>query len=212
MLTNDIKINKNLSQATLKRLYRYAMIAEKGLKNGEVLTSFEKLSLQAGEDLQTVISDIAEAGIRVSYGNIIQYEHLVQALKNYLPAENQERVIVAGSSERINRLLQNYEFTGYSFNIRGLLVTSGSAAEITAPGIRIVDKNDAEALISHENITSAVLCTDFAHSKSTADWLIKNGIKKIWNLSPVSIATHPDITVENVIPGYPKWKRSYSLS
>ncbi|MEW6135332.1 MAG: hypothetical protein HPY80_04205 [Bacteroidales bacterium] len=212
MLSNEIKINKNLSQATLKRLYRYALIAEKGLKKGEVLTSFEKLANLTGEELQTVISDITEAGIKISYGNIIQYEHLVQALKNYLAADNQERVIVAGSTERINRLLQNYEFSGYSFNIRGLLITSGTPADINIPGLRILNKSDAEALISHENISNAVLCTDFSHSKSTAEWLIRNGIKKIWNLSPVSLTTHPDITVENVIPGYPKWKRSYSLS
>ncbi|MDK2908742.1 MAG: redox-sensing transcriptional repressor [Bacteroidales bacterium] len=212
MLSNEIKINKNLSQATLKRLYRYALIAEKGLKKGEVLTSFEKLANLTGEELQTVISDINEAGIKISYGNIIQYEHLEQALKNYLSADNQERVIVAGSTERINRLLQNYEFSGYSFNIIGLLITSGTPADINIPGLRILNKSDAEALISHENITNAVLCTDFSHSKSTAEWLIRNGIKKIWNLSPVSLTTHPDITVENVIPGYPKWKRSYSLS
>lgn len=212
MITPEIKVNKNLSQATLKRLYQYALLAEKGLKNGEVLTSFEKLARQTGEDLQTVISDIAEAGLQVIHGNILQNEHLMQVLKNYLPQDSQEKVIVAGSAERIQKLLENYEFAGYSFNIRGILLTSGQTSEIATPGLRFINKNEAEKIIRQENISTAVLCTDFAHSRSTAGWLINCGIRKIWNLSPVSIPVSPEITVENVIPGYPKWRRKYSLS
>ncbi|MGC8865108.1 MAG: hypothetical protein ACP5O2_05225 [Bacteroidales bacterium] len=212
MITPDIKINKNLSQSTLKRLYQYGLLAEKGLKNGEVLTSFEKLARQTGEDLQTVISDIAEAGLQVIHGNILQNEHLLQVLNNYLPQDNQEKVIVAGSAERIQKMLENYEFAGYSFNIKGVVLTSGQISEITTPGLNFLKKNEAEKIINQENITTAVLCTDFAHSRSTAGWLIDAGIRKIWNLSPVSLPVPPEITVENVIPGYPKWRRKYSLS
>lgn len=212
MIASNTNINSNLSQATLKRLYRYSILAESSLKNGEVLTSIEKLAKESGEDLQTIISDIIEVGIKVSYDNIIQNEDLVTAMKNYLSSDSKERVIVVGSTERIKRLLQNYEFAGYSFIIRGIVVTSGPSAEITSLGLRILDKHEAEAIMNRENIMNAVICTDFCHTKSIAEWLINNGIKKIWNLSPVSIPTHPNITIENVIPGYPKWKRSYSLS
>lgn len=202
-MINSIGINKNLSAINLKRLYRYGLISEKNMRAGEVLTSIEKLARQSGESTRTIVADLAEFGIPVSNGSIIQYENLVAAVKRNFPTGNSESVIVAGSSENISRLMQNHEFAGYAFNILSVIYTDKPERPAPFPGVRPLPRQAAGSSLQ---CTTAILCTGYADAQEMADYLIANGITCIWNFTPITLETPPRIHIENVIPGYPKWK------
>lgn len=211
-MINTVTVNKNISPINLKRLFRYGLLSEKHMQAGEVLTSIEKLARQSGESTRTVIADLAEYEIPVSNGNIIQFENLIAAVKKNLPNGSNEKVILAGSSVNISRLMQNYEFAGYAFNIQSVIYTDKPDNHAPFPGVRPLPRQSSKDSLS---CTTAILCTGYADAQEMADYLIANGITCIWNFTPISLETIPGIRVENVIPGYPKWKgkaAEYNLS
>ena len=201
-----VKFNINLSPVTLKRIFRYGMLAENALRKGEVLTSIEKLARLSGEEVQILLGDIVEAGIEISHGNLIQYEHLLSAVRNYLPESGSDKVVVAGDAFKIKKLLGHYEFSGYAFRIVAIVVTNGNKDILSSQNAPVTDSREGLQKVKDECVHTLILCSGYEDAQETADDYIAAGVTRIWNFSPVSIAAGPSVAIENVIPGYPKWK------
>lgn len=196
--------DKTLAEPTLKRLNSYLTAGKIMLRQGCRQITCEQLANATNTETEMVISDLISNPRMASADKFIPMDELVVEIESILLRGIRETVIVAGTRERVGKLINSWEFGGYNFNIDAVFSPDGIPAH--AMQYEMLE-NEKELFEWGEttSLTTAVLDASYDQAQLIADHLISLGIKHIWNFSPLVLVTVPGVIVENVIPGYPKW-------
>lgn len=206
MKTIDIS-DKALAGITLKRLQNYVEAGKRLLRTGTKTGSYQQLADETHIAADQVISDLEPAARPVTPGSPLDIETLVVDIERILLHGNRETVIVAGTREKVGKLINSWEFGGYNFDIEAVYSPNGIPAH--AMQYEMLENDDELAIWSRATaVSTAVINAGYEEAQIIANKIVKLGIRHIWNFSPVMLNVPPGVEVENVIPGYPKW-RSY---
>jgi redox-sensing transcriptional repressor len=201
--------NKNsgvlLPLNSIKRLHRYVASLQMLMATGQTFATTDTIASISGTELHILIADLKLMHIDVMPDTIINLTQLFKALDQSIKEEANEEVIVAGTREHLNRLLETWEFAGYGFQINAIFSVSDIRPFTYLPGCKVKAIEIMEGCIRKSNIKTAVLCSDHHNAQSLANKMVEAGISLIWNYSPMIISVPLGVKVENVIPGYPKW-------
>lgn len=197
--------DNTLAEPILKRMRNYVSAGKKLLRGGTKTASWQQIADETNIDTMVLMSDLLPNPRLASADMVVDMELLVVDIERILRKGERETVIVAGTREKVGRLINSWEFAGYNFLIDAVFSTDGIPAH--AMQYEMLE-NDGELTEWSETatLTTAVIDAGYKEAQAIADRMVACGITHIWNFSPVVLQVPMNVEVENVIPGYPKWK------
>jgi len=195
---------KALAEPTLLRLTTYVSTGKMLLRKGCRDMSYQQFADKTNTETGMVIADLASNPRQATPDTMMDMEQMVIEIERMLIRGERETVIVAGTRERVGKLINSWEFTGYNFDIEAVYSPDGIPAH--AMQYEMIENED-ELFDWGETsmITTAIIDAGYEHAQAITDKLVSIGIRHIWNFSPINLQAPHQIIVENVIPGYPKW-------
>lgn len=203
--------DRNLIEPTLKRLNTYVTAGKKFLRSGNRRITYQQLADETHHDPGIVLADLISNPRLASPETTFDMEKLVVEIERILIRGERETVIVAGTRERVGKLINSWEFGGYNFTVEAVYSPDGIPAH--AMQYEMLE-NEGELLEWGETatITTAVIDACPREAQAIANRLIDLGITHIWNFSPLVLDTPSRVQVDNVIPGYPKWRSGPTIT
>lgn len=200
-----------LAGPTLQRMQGYVATGKKLLRSGAKDVTYQHFADEMHIQTELLLSDLMSNPRQASPDSVVDIETLVVDVERILLRGERETVIVAGTRERVGRLINSWEFAGYNFLIEAVYSTDGIPAH--AMQYEVLESNhDFTEWAETATLNCAVLDADYHTAQSMAEQLVAIGIRHIWNFSPLALSLPPQVVVENVIPGYPKWRSKPSES
>lgn len=193
-----MKIKLEVPNAVLRRLPRYYCEINEMSNNGVVRTSSEILATRMGLAASQVRQDLSyfgEFGLK-GYGYNI-YE-LKRGLGRIIGVYRPSILIVVGVGHLGHALLQNFNFYQEGFLIDAAFDVS---AEIVGTKVNEIDVLSLDALDDYcreNHPTVAVLTVPRSVAQETADRLVAQGVRGLWNFTGVALRLPDSVFVENV--------------
>ena len=186
-----------VSLAVVKRLpkyYRYlGLIADKGI----IRVSSQELSDITGLTASQIRQDLNHFGGFGQQGYGYNVQELKQELEKIIGIDRDYRSIVIGFGN-IGQAIFNYK----PFHESGMeyvaIFDKGELVGQKFEGIPIRDISELEDFMREETAEIAVLSVPKEVAQETADILVQNGIKGIWNFAPLDLELPDEIILENV--------------
>lgn len=195
----EVKMDENVSNRQLERYPMYLshllMLSEAGVVNISAPTIAAALHLnveQVRKDLQAVSSSEGKP----KFGRNV--EELIADLKKFLGYNETNKAIVVGVGHLGQAFLNYSGFTRYGldivmgFDIDPLIVGS----EINGKPIYSLD--EIGKYLADSDIKIAVLTTPQGVAQEASDVLTKNGIRGIWNFTPIHLSHPLNVVVEDM--------------
>lgn len=149
-----------------------------------------KLSKEAiRKDFQAVSK---EEGIRKKGREINQ---LISDIEEFLGLKKHTKAILIGAGNIGKAILSFKGFSNYSISIVAAYDKDPKVIGTKVNNIPIYDIKD---LKKDNSIGVAIIAVPSEQAQSTADLVIKNGIKAIYNLSPVYLVAGDDVIIETL--------------
>ena len=197
-----MSVNNNIQQIiipepSLRRLPWYLAFARLAEKNGEHALSSTQIARGVGVESSVVAKDLSYVAVtgrtRVGYDTA----ELIECLEDCLGFSHIHKAFLFGVGKLGGALLQDRGLEQY-----GLDIVAGfdskyelSGTSINRTPIHHIDRfADLQKLM---NVEIGVLTVPVEAAQSTAEQLVENGIKAIWNFTPVRIQVPQDIVVQN---------------
>jgi NADH/NAD ratio-sensing transcriptional regulator Rex len=197
--------DKALAEPTLKRMVDYVATGKAMLRAGAKTASWQQMADALHMDAADLMADLVPNPRLADAERVVDMQSLVVDIERILLRGEREAVIVAGTRERVGRLINSWEFAGYNFLIDAVYCTGGIPAH--AMQYEMLETDDELTEWSETATpTTAVIDAGFEQAQTIAEKMVEAGITHIWNFSPVVLKVPLHVEVENVIPGYPKWK------
>lgn len=215
MKTDNNKPEVLLPLNSIKRLQRYVSSLQMLMATGQSFASADTLANVSSIELHVLIADFNMLQIDMKPDTIVNLKQLHKVIEQSAKDQSNEEVVVAGTREHLNRLLETWEFAGYGFQLHAIFSVSDIRPFTYLPGCKVKAIEIMEGCIRKGSIKTGILCSDHLNAQALANKMVEAGITFIWNFSPMLVTVPLGVKVENVIPGYPKWKGrmlSYHLS
>lgn len=137
--------------------------------------------------------------------------NLIEGLERILGLDQRQKIIIVGVGH-LGQALANYRnFDRLGLELVGLFDINPRLIGITIRDIRVRDIDEIAAVAESENATIGVITTPAEAAQSTANLLIRAGIKGIWNLSPMNISGPPEVIIRNEYLSVGMMELSYQL-
>jgi redox-sensing transcriptional repressor len=191
---------------TIKRLQKVHQSSQLLLSANQSFVNAGYLANISGIELHELLADMGILSLAANNDSVFSLNHLIKALEKFVKVDNDQEVIITGTRERLNWLLETWEFAVYGFRFSAIFLDSDLNPFIYLPGCKVKSPETMYNNIKKSGITSAVLCSDYQKAQELTNKLVQAGITFIYNFSPMVLNVPQGVTVENVIPGYPKWR------
>lgn len=215
MKTDNTKPEVLLPLNSIKRLQRYVSSLQMLMATGQAFATAETLATVCDVELHVLVEDLNKLHLDVKADTVVNLKNLHKSIEQNVTDQTNEDVVVAGTREHLNRLLETWEFAGYGFQIHAIFSVSDIRPFTYLPGCKVKAIEIMEGCVRKASIKTGVLCSDHLNAQALTNKMVEAGITFIWNFSPMIVTVPLGVKVENVIPGYPKWKGrmpSYHLS
>lgn len=187
----------NISDKVIDRLTLYHCILTEYLeKNIAVISSPQIASLLNIDDSQVRkdLKHITNIGkCRVGY----DVQELKKAIEKTLGFADTKNVFIVGAGNLGSALTQYDDFANYGLNIVALFDNDQTKIGTTINGKKVYRINKLAELAKQENVEIAILTVPRNFAQKVTDFLVKSGIKNIWNFTPSVLKTPKDINVWN---------------
>ena len=187
----------NISDKVIDRLTLYHCILTEYLeKNIAVISSPQIASLLNIDDSQVRkdLKHITNIGkCRVGY----DVQELKKAIEKTLGFADTKNVFIVGAGNLGSALTQYDDFASYGLNIVALFDNDQTKIGTTINGKKVYRINKLAELAKQENVEIAILTVPRNFAQKVTDFLVKSGIKNIWNFTPSVLKTPKDINVWN---------------
>ena len=181
----------------LRRLPWYLAYASLALGKGEKSLSSTQIAKGVGVDASVVAKDLSYVAVtgrtRVGY----ETEQLVRYLEDFLGFSRSHKAFLFGVGKLGGALLQDSGLERY-----GLDIVAGfdskyelSGTSINRTPIHHISRFQELQELVHVEIGVLTVPVDVA--QSTAEELVRHGIKAIWNFTPARIQVPDDVVVQN---------------
>ncbi len=195
MCEDDVK--NMIPEPSLRRLPWYLAYARLSQRNGEAVLSSTQIARGVGVEASVVAKDLSYVAVtgrtRVGYdiGELVMY------LEDFLGFSTQHKAFLFGVGKLGGALLQDRGLEQF-----GLDIVAGfdskyelSGTSINHTPIHHISRFDELQQLMHVEIGVLTVPVDVA--QSVAEMLVDNGIRAIWNFTPVRIQVPDNVVVQN---------------
>ena len=183
-------------EPTLRRMPCYLSYLKLAKKAGSVNISSTQIARDMGVDPTQGTKDLSHTCIvgktRVGY----EIDPLIRELEDFLCFNTTDEGYLFGAGSLGTALLLDHGLCQFGFKIAAAFDINPDLAGMNYGGTTIYHIDDF-AKVKKDSVKIGVLTVPVESSQEVANLMIENGIKAIWNFTPVRIKTPPDIVVQN---------------
>lgn len=188
-----------VSTAVIRRLPRYYRFLGELLEKGVTRISSKELADLMCLTASQIRQDLNCFGGFGQQGYGYNVALLHSEIEKILGLDQNFQAILVGVGNLGRAFSTNIDFRGAGFNLCALFDKDPAVIGKSINGIEIRNSDEIEAFCAEKNIDIAILCVPSSVAQSTAERLIKCGIKSFWNFTHYDIKiAHPEMIVENV--------------
>ncbi|MBR5288253.1 MAG: redox-sensing transcriptional repressor Rex [Clostridia bacterium] len=187
-----------VSDAVVRRLPMYYRHLRELEKAGVVRISSQELGEKMNLTASQIRQDINCFGGFGQQGYGYHVTNLKEHIAEILGLRQHYHVIIVGAGN-IGRAVANYpRFSKEGFSIQAIFDISAALVGIDVHGILVQPMEKLESWLDTHDVDIAVLAVPASCAQSTADILVKGGVRGIWNFAPVDLALAEGVAVNNV--------------
>ena len=183
-------------EPTLRRLPCYLSYLKLAKKDGQIHISSTQIARDMGVDPTQVTKDLSHTCIvgktRVGY----EIEPLISELENFLCFNTTDEVYLFGAGSLGSALLLDHGLCQFGFKIAAAFDVNPNLAGLNIGGTTIYHIDDFPK-VKRDSVKIGILTVPVENSQAVANMMIENGIKAIWNFTPVRIKAPESIVVQN---------------
>ena len=189
-------VHSSIPIPTIKRFPSYLRILQQEMEKGEEYISATLLALELGLKPIQVRKDISCTGIEGKPKIGFRLKELSSAIRHVLGWDNTSDAVIIGAGN-MGRALSGYEgFRAYGLRIAGLFDNDKAKIGKQAGTFIIQGMDELASFIQEKHISIAVITVPAAVAQKTADFLIKAGIRAIWNFAPKDLKVPEDVVLQ----------------
>jgi len=193
----NFSVNRKISDKVINRLTLYHCILTEYIERGEEYISSGQIASLLRIDDSQVRKDLNllnnSGKSRVGY--IVK--ELKKSIENTLGFTKNKRAYIIGAGN-LGTALANYgNFTNYGLNIVSLFDNDPNKINKEINNKKILDIRELPTYVWQHYIDIAILTVPAKYAQSTAQFLVRAGIKYIWNFTPVVLDVPQDVQVWN---------------
>ena len=196
MLNSSVP-NWNVPEPALRRLPWYLAYIKLLKKNGQTHVSSTQIAKKINVSSTQIAKDLSYVKVsgktRVGY----EIEVLIEVLEQFLGFTSQHRAVVLGVGSLGGALLSDSGLEQF-----GLKIFAGFDVDDKVIGSKInnIPVFNIDEFAQHNKIINAdigILTVPPDNAQETADFVIQNGIRAIWNFTPFRIRVPEHIVLQN---------------
>ncbi len=186
-----------ISKQTLRRLPLYLNCLKSRLQSGHVTVSSNDIATLLGLNQVQVRKDLASvsSGGKPKVGYVTQ--ELISDIENFLGYNNVDSAILVGVGQLGRALLSYSGFSKCGVEIVAAFDSSEQVVDRIVSGKRILPLEKLINLCDRMQIHIGIITVPEDSAQEVCDWMIRGGIKAIWNFAPVHLKVPKDVIVQN---------------
>ena len=203
---------KSISKAVIRRLPRYYRYLGELLEEGVERISSNELSSKMHVTASQIRQDLNHFGGFGQQGYGYNVPYLYAEIGKILGLDRTPHIIIIGAGN-LGQALANYvKFEKRGFKVVGIFDINPVLKGISIRGNEIRMMNELPEFLRENDVQIATLTLPKAYAEETANLLVENGIKAIWNFAHLDLAVPEDVIVENVHLSESLMRLSYNLN
>lgn len=191
-------MEKEISQAVVRRMPRYYRYLEELIEEGVERISSNELSIRMKVTASQIRQDLNNFGGFGQQGYGYNVKYLYEEIGKILGLDNQHNVVVIGTGNMGQALANYIKFEKRSFVITGLFDVNPALIGMRVRGIEIRSMDTLEEFMKTHKVDIAVLTLPKDKAKAAAEQLAQLGVRAFWNFSHIDLDLPGDVVVENV--------------
>ena len=203
---------KSISKAVIRRLPRYYRYLGELLEEGVERISSNELSSKMHVTASQIRQDLNNFGGFGQQGYGYNVPYLYAEIGKILGLDRTHHIIIIGAGN-LGQALANYvKFEKRGFKVVGIFDINPVLKGISIRGHEIRMMDELPEFLRENDVQIATLTLPKAYAEETANLLVENGIKAIWNFAHLDLAVPEDVIVENVHLSESLMRLSYNLN
>lgn len=203
---------KSISKAVIRRLPRYYRYLGELLEEGVERISSNELSSKMHVTASQIRQDLNNFGGFGQQGYGYNVPYLYAEIGKILGLDRTHYIIIIGAGN-LGQALANYvKFEKRGFKVVGIFDINPVLKGISIRGNEIRMMDELPEFLRENDVQIATLTLPKAYAEETANLLVENGIKAIWNFAHLDLAVPEDVIVENVHLSESLMRLSYNLN
>ena len=190
---------KSISKAVIRRLPRYYRYLGELLEEGVERISSNELSSKMHVTASQIRQDLNNFGGFGQQGYGYNVPYLYAEIGKILGLDRTHHIIIIGAGN-LGQALANYvKFEKRGFKVVGIFDINPVLKGISFRGNDIRMMDELPEFLRENDVQIATLTLPKAYAEETANLLVENGIKAIWNFAHLDLAVPEDVIVEMCI-------------
>ena len=203
---------KSISKTVIRRLPRYYRYLGELLEEGVERISSNELSSKMHVTASQIRQDLNNFGGFGQQGYGYNVPYLYAEIGKILGLDRTHHIIIIGAGN-LGQALANYvKFEKRGFKVVGIFDINPVLKGISIRGNEIRMMDELPEFLRENDVQIATLTLPKAYAEETANLLVENGIKAIWNFAHLDLAVPEDVIVENVHLSESLMRLSYNLN
>ena len=203
---------KSISKTVIRRLPRYYRYLGELLEEGVERISSNELSSKMHVTASQIRQDLNNFGGFGQQGYGYNVPYLYAEIGKILGLVRTHHIIIIGAGNLGQALANHVKFEKRGFKVVGIFDINPVLKGISIRGNEIRMMDELPEFLRENDVQIATLTLPKAYAEETANLLVENGIKAIWNFAHLDLAVPEDVIVENVHLSESLMRLSYNLN
>lgn len=197
MTVDDIKPVVKVPEPTLRRLPWYLAFLKLLKARGEEFVSSTQIAKEINVDASQVAKDLSYVNVsgktRVGY----EIDALVEELDDFLGFASSHKAVIFGVGSLGAALLQDSGLKQYGLEVVAGFDVRRDLAGKSINGIPVFHISDFPEKRKELGATIGIVTVPVDKAQEVTDYMIKGGIRALWNFTPFRIRVPENIVVQN---------------
>jgi redox-sensing transcriptional repressor len=185
------------SEPTLKRLPVYILHLQELESKGAQYVSAPAMASVLEFDSTQIVKDLSVTGIKGKPKVGYNVTELRQTIEEYLGFNKKNEAFLVGAGKLGQALLSYHELQGFGIKIIAAFDVDEDKIDTQYGNTPILHIEKLGALAERLEVNIGILTTPNSVAQSTAEAMVKSGIKAIWNLTPIKLKLPNNIIVQD---------------
>jgi redox-sensing transcriptional repressor len=191
---------KSVPDIVVGRLPRYLQALQHLQANGNKTTSSQELGEKVGISAAQIRKDLSLFGEFGKQGTGYSIHFLIDQLQSILKVHQVWDIALVGAGDLGHAIARSGGFKNRGFRIALVFDNDPSKIGQNIGDLTILDIANFEQEIKKKGIQIAMLTVPASTAQSTAEALVKAGVRAILNYAPITLNLPPEIHVEMLDP------------
>ncbi len=197
MTVDDIKPVMKVPEPTLRRLPWYLAFLKLLKARGEEFVSSTQIAKEINVDASQVAKDLSFVNVsgktRVGY----EIDALIEELDDFLGFASSHKAVIFGVGSLGAALLQDTGLKQYGLEVVAGFDVRRELSGKSINGIPVYHIDDFPAIRKKLGATIGIVTVPVDKAQEVTDYMIKGGIRALWNFTPFRIRVPENIVVQN---------------